>query len=147
MPPVIYMSRHRDLKGRYLVVWQQSEFINNLNSLMNIDEKLTNKIVAVLTSGSCTNYSSCYRPIEKYTEFIGNRNLVFGISYKSTFNFTNVHSRIFKNNWNFISDGGFWKKDAKLLDANNLFKFYGIMFDREKRSGFSLANENICKDL
>jgi len=148
--PVVYMARHKNRSDNNFLVWPQSEFINNLNSRTNIDEKLANRIVDVLTSGSCTNYSKCYRPIEKYKTFINEKNVVFGISYKSIFDVTQFESRILQNNWHFISDGGYWKKDAdfrSLTAINKLFKLYGINIANNKENGLNIVTENICRDL
>jgi len=76
---------------------------------MNIDEKLTNRIVAAVTSGKCKRYNDCYRPFENVKRLIGNRNLVLGISSNSKIDFTNLDNQIVSNNWYFIYDGEFLK--------------------------------------
>ena len=143
--PVVYWGKQMKGASHHLFIWQQLEFVNNLNSGRNIDEKLANYIVALLTGNQCMNYTKCYRPIEDYKKFINEKKLIFGISPNSKIDFKNLQYPIQTNEWHVIADGGVLTN--YLTNFTDFYNFYGIIFNNETRSKFSLAKENICRLL
>jgi len=155
--PVVYLGKHKNQNNSHLLVWQQPDFIKNLNSGKKIDEKLVNKIVKLLTGGKCIRYTKCYRGIEDYEKFISDKDMVFGITPNLKKDIRdienqilkNVEKYILKNNWHFITDGEFFKSidGTSIKRFADFFNIYGITVYFGNAKGFSLFYENICRDL
>ena len=147
--PVVVLLRHQKYISCHLLIWQQADFINDLYLGRNIDENLLKRIVEVLTKVKFTHYKQSYRRIEDFLHVIGDKNLVFGISSNSKINFKSLEIQMLNKNWQFIYDGEF----LKISDSNYAKSFsdflnnYGIIFGKGTRPEFSLAKENICRDL
>ena len=143
--PVVYCGNQKKYGSPYLFIWQQPGFVTNLNSGKNIDEKLKNKIVKFLTGNKCIRFTDCYGPIKNWKNFIYKQNVIFGISPDSKIDFKDIQSHLSSKDWHVITDGGILKN--YMQNFSDFYNFYGIIFDNETRPRFSLANENICRDL
>ena len=135
------------LKNQYallpLLAWPKSDLINALNSGRNVDHLLANQMVSVVTSGRCSIYKNCYKPIEQYKRFIKDKFLVFGVSHNSNFDFLDLKKLIIKNNWYFIVGGDFWKNKVN-DNIKSLLELYGIIATGEQTTGYAFDEENIC---
>ena len=74
---------------------------------------------------------------------------VFGMSSNSSIDFKDVERQIHKNDWHFIVQGIFNKKNNKInmIGFITFLRTYGITFDTVNSKQYLLATENICRDL
>ena len=144
--PLYVLGMNKDKNESYMLGWPEPNLLNLLNNGGEIDKTLVNRIMSVLTSGKCTNYSLCYRPFEKYKSLVNDTNLVFGITKNEKFDFWNVTRLIIKYNWHFIVG---LAPDKKILikEIEKLIGIYGVKHNNKVMSIFNFSGENLCRDL
>jgi len=124
--PVFYWGKIKKHIRSYLFIWQLSEFVNSLNSGKNIDEKLNNKIVQLVTGNECMWFTYCYSPIEDYENSINKQNIIFGILSNLKINLKNVQYYLSTNDRYVIVDGRIFKNYLKIF--LDFYNFFGIIF-------------------